>query len=1030
MTSPHFNGHGKPAPVADWVTIEELYRDPFPAFERLRAEGGVHWVPAIGRYLITSYDAVHDTELDQETFSANEEGSLMIRAMGHSMLRKDDPDHRVERQAWQPVMRPSVVKKTWAPMFERNAQRYLDQLKAKGPGADLVWDFAAPYAGENLRAVTGLHNVTQQDLQRWSQTMIDATGNYADDPVVWAKGEASYNEVDEALDEMLDWHKKYPDDSLLSALVRLPDYQMPLESIRANLKMTIGGGLNEPRDAIGVAAWALMQNPDQLAMVQADPALWDAVFDEAIRWVAPIGMYSRQTTRDTVLRGTFLPAGAKLGISLLSANRDENYWQHPERFDVTRTGEGAHLAFGKGVHVCLGAWVARAQFAAAMPKLFAELPNLGLIPEQPAQAGGWVFRGMDLLPVRWDAEASAPEAEADPAHIAIVGSGPAGCYTAQAVKRRLPDAQVTVFDQSPTPFGLVRSGVAADHQGTKDVEVQFAQLFERHGVEFVGSTKVTCEPVEDVAIYGRPAVHAPKVSTMHADGAEVTLQQLRDTHDAVIVATGLSADNTLAIPGADAAAVHGAGQLARLLNADADQHDATAQLPVLGSTTTVVGNGNVAMDMIRLLASDANRLAESDIDVPTHAALTEHLDTINVIGRSEVSKAKFDMVMLREIADLPGINHTVTGFDPTSVPEDARARMVTELAARALEPNPRLTINWYFGHTPQEVVTTKGVVAGLTLANGPGSVQVETDSIITAIGFHAGDAEQLLDVDEEARSTGRVEAGLYVAGWARRGPTGTIPSQRTDARELAERIATDLATQPGKQVAGMPALRNHLARATTWDGWLMIDTHEKTHNIAPRPRTKVTDRRQRRLIAASATQMPRSQHTPAENELNNEHLPRLTIAYATESGNAELVAEELVRTLAHHANAQVIDMSTMSPADFQTDVPMLVVTSSYDEGELPTGIRDLHTQLLAEQTDLTSLRYALFGLGDNSYEFYCGGADVFDEALQSLGARRVGAVGRHDAGGRTPATEAATAWATAVIGQLQEIVLQTAAVGG
>src|SRR5690625_4508314 len=99
-------------------------------------------------------------------------------------------------QAWQPVLRPSVVKKTWRPIFQRNAQRYLEELKAKGPGADLVWDFAAPYAAENLRAVTGLHNVTQHDLQRWSQTMIDATGNYADDPVVWAKGEASYNEVD------------------------------------------------------------------------------------------------------------------------------------------------------------------------------------------------------------------------------------------------------------------------------------------------------------------------------------------------------------------------------------------------------------------------------------------------------------------------------------------------------------------------------------------------------------------------------------------------------------------------------------------------------------------------------------------------------------------------------------------------------------------------------------------------------------------------------------------------------------------
>src|SRR5699024_4865675 len=523
MTTQHDNV--KQAPVADWVTIPELYKDPFPIFERLRAEGGVHWIPAIGRYLVTSYDAVHDTELDQETYSANEEGSLMIRAMGHSMLRKDDPDHRVERQAWQPVMRPSVVKKTWAPMFERNAQRYLDQLKAKGPGADLVWDFAAPYAGENLRAVTGLHNVTQQDLQRWSQTMIDATGNYADDPVVWAKGEASYNEVDEALDEMLDWHKKYPDDSLLSALVRLPDYQMPLESIRANLKMTIGGGLNEPRDAIGVAAWALMQNPDQLAMVQADPALWDAVFDEAIRWVAPIGMYSRQTTRDTVLRGTFLPAGAKLGICLLSANRDDKYWTAPERFDIARLDEGAHLAFGKGVHVCLGGWVAREHFAVALPTLFPQLPNRGLVEYQPAEAGGWVFRGMDLLPVQWDAISHATTPAKRAPHVAIVGSGPSGCYTAQAINRSMPDARITVFDQLPTPFGLVRSGVAADHQGTKDVQIQFAQLFERHGVEFVGSTRVhTGDPATDNAIHDRPAYHAPSIPTMPPADAESPLK--------------------------------------------------------------------------------------------------------------------------------------------------------------------------------------------------------------------------------------------------------------------------------------------------------------------------------------------------------------------------------------------------------------------------------------------------------------------------------------------------------------------------
>ena len=1021
MTTSHH--HGKPAPIADWVTIEELYRDPFPTFERLRAEGGVHWIPAIGRYLITSYDAVHDTELDQETFSANEEGSLMIRAMGHSMLRKDDPEHRVERQAWQPVMRPSVVKKTWSPIFERNAQRYLTELKAKGPGADLVWDFAAPYAGENLRAVTGLHNVTQQDLQRWSQTMIDATGNYADDPVVWAKGEASYNEVDEALDEMLAWHKKHQDDSMLSALVRLPDYQMPLESIRANLKMTIGGGLNEPRDAIGVAAWALMQNPDQLAMVQADPGLWDAVFDEAIRWVAPIGMYSRQTTRDVVLQGTFLPAGAKLGISLLSANRDENYWKNPQRFDLTRTGEGAHLAFGKGVHVCLGAWVARAQFAAALPKLFSELPNLGLIPDQPAEAGGWVFRGMDLLPVRWDAEQSTVEhTETRPAHVAIVGSGPSGCYTAQAIKRRMPDARVTIFDKSPTPFGLVRSGVAADHQGTKDVEAQFSQLFERHGVEFVGSTTVTTgQPLDDVAIHGRPSFHAPKVSTMHAEGAEITLQQLRDTHDAVVVATGLSADNALTIEGADAPQVYGAGTIARLLNADAEQHQATTQLPTLGTTTTVVGNGNVAMDMIRLLASTAEQLAASDIDERTHAALTEQLHTINVIGRSEVAAAKFDTVMLREIADLPGITHTVTGFDPETASDDARAKLVAELAARPAEPAARMKINWYFGHTPEAVVTTDNAVEALTLASSAMTYKIGTTSVITAIGFHGDQTVQLLQVSDDARTTGRVAKGLYAAGWLRRGPVGTIPSQRTDARELAEVIAADLADLGAKQVAGMPALRNHLARSTTWDGWLMIDAYEKTNAVGSRPRTKLVDVRKRRFIAASATDLPRSQQPQHEAQLNTEHLPPLTIAYATESGNAELVAEELVRTLASHANATTVDMSSMQPADFQTDTPILVITSSYDEGELPTGIRDLHAQLLAEGTDLTSLRYGLFGLGDRSYEFFAKGATLVDEALQALGARRVGEIGRHDAGGGTLATDEATAWAATVIESLMQL---------
>ncbi|TXQ91867.1 cytochrome P450, partial [Escherichia coli] len=221
-----------------------------------------------------------------------------------------------------------------------------------------IWDFAAPFAAESLRQIIGLHNATQEDLQRWSQTLIDATGNYADDPEVWAKGQRSFDEVDAVLDEMLPWHAANPNESLLSQLLRIPDYEMPLERIRANVKMTIGGGLNEPRDVLGVAAWGLLSHPEQRRAVAADPSLWHAAFDETLRWVAPIGLYSRQATREVELTGVRLPAGARLGICILSANRDERVWDDAHRFDVRREVK-PHLAFSKGVHVCLGAWVAR-----------------------------------------------------------------------------------------------------------------------------------------------------------------------------------------------------------------------------------------------------------------------------------------------------------------------------------------------------------------------------------------------------------------------------------------------------------------------------------------------------------------------------------------------------------------------------------------------------------------------------------------------------------------------------------------------
>ncbi|WP_417373725.1 cytochrome P450 [Glutamicibacter protophormiae] len=387
------------APVADWVTIEDLYRDPFPIYQRLRAEAPLHWVPAVNRYMVTSYAACHEIEQDEARFSANERNSLMKRSMGHSMLRKDNPEHQVDRDSYGATLRPGTIKKHWNEIFAQNNEKYLGELLAKGPGADFVWDYAAPYTAENLRLICGFHNATQQDMQRWSQTMIDGTGNYADNPEIWAKAAASSAEVDAAIDEMLPYLAKNPDHSLLSNLASMP---IPLEAIRANLKMTIGGGLNEPRDVLATTVWALLENPEQLQAVQQDPALFSKAFEESVRWVAPIGMYPRETTQELVIEGVRLPAGARLGVVLGAANRDPLVFVDPETFNIFREKK-PHLAFGGGVHFCAGTWIARAQVAqVALPAVFEKLPNLRLDPTTASVDAGWVFRGMTKMPVIWD----------------------------------------------------------------------------------------------------------------------------------------------------------------------------------------------------------------------------------------------------------------------------------------------------------------------------------------------------------------------------------------------------------------------------------------------------------------------------------------------------------------------------------------------------------------------------------------------------------------------------------------------------
>lgn len=364
--------------------------------------------------------------------------------------------------------------------------------------------------------------------------------------------------------------------------------------------------------------------------------------------------------------------------------------------------------------------------------------------------------------------------------VAIIGSGPSGCFLAQALAKARPDAAITIFDALPVPYGLIRYGVAGDHQGTKSVTRQFDRLFERQGVRFAGNVRV---------------------------GRDVSLDDLRAAFDAVVLATGLHEDRRLGIPGDDLPGVLGSGAVTRAWNGWPD-----AVQPPIGRRVVVIGNGNVAIDLVRLLAKTADEIAGSDLAAPPGAGVED----ITIVGRSAASAARFDPVMLRDLGGLSDCAIRVHGAEGDG--------KIVEIL-RGLDGHAphaaRRRLTFRFGLTPQRIVGSDRVEA---IAFSDGTV-IAADTVLTAIGFHGDQAA----CDAE----GVVAPGLYATGWCRRGPRGTIPENRTDAQQVAARIAADLPHGVGKPGLSVPG-------AIDFTGWLRIDAAERAAAAPDRARAKIT----------------------------------------------------------------------------------------------------------------------------------------------------------------------------------------------
>ena len=378
-------------PAAFWA-------DPYPLLAEMRATAPICFVPELGATLITRRDDIHLCEKNVAVFSSDQPGGLMNVLMGHNMMRKDGDEHRRERFVYYPTISPRKVEQVWSALFEQLADAVLDDFEESG-SVDLVPDYATAVSGEALKAVTGLTQVRFQDLNAWSQAMIDGVANYTGNPELESRCHDATAAIDAAISERLPEIKQQSDYSLLSVMT---EAGMPEEMVRANIKLTISGGQNEPRDAIAGAIWALLTHPDQLDLALSGEVSWLQVFEEYCRWIAPIGMSPRRVAVEHTYGGVVFEPEERVFFMFGSGNRDEQYFHEPDRFDVTRDTT-ASLHFGAGPHFCAGAAASRSLVGdVALPKIFERLDNLEIdLGSAPVEFGGWAFRGPLRLPVTW-----------------------------------------------------------------------------------------------------------------------------------------------------------------------------------------------------------------------------------------------------------------------------------------------------------------------------------------------------------------------------------------------------------------------------------------------------------------------------------------------------------------------------------------------------------------------------------------------------------------------------------------------------
>ena len=373
-------------PVEFNIDYDEFSKDPYPVLSQLRDTAPISFVPQLNAILMSKHEDIFICEKNISIFSSIQPDGLMTRLMGQNMMRKDGEEHKKERHIIFPTVSPKTTQNVWKQKFIDHTKEILDSLSDQRE-IDLVNEFAKPVSAEALKIITGLTNMTWQEMDRVSQGMIDGCANYSQNKQVEENCHNCTASIDFHIQDRLE-QDLGSDPSLLSVFKAK---NVTFETISANVKLAISGGQNEPRDAIAGTIATLLQNPNQLEKIFNGEFNWLRAFEEYARWMSPIGMSPRRIAKDFLYKDFNFFENDRVFLMFGSANRDEEIFENAEKFKLDRNLARA-ISFGAGPHFCAGAWISKTLIAeVAIPMIFEKFPNIKLL--SGVEYFGWAFRG-------------------------------------------------------------------------------------------------------------------------------------------------------------------------------------------------------------------------------------------------------------------------------------------------------------------------------------------------------------------------------------------------------------------------------------------------------------------------------------------------------------------------------------------------------------------------------------------------------------------------------------------------------------